>query len=88
MTNDNDLDEIDLAALRACMEAAKLEPGRHEQLESMLKGRGRNDPPQPWLEVARFAAHCVACTASQAVGIAAMFAVWRRGCGEVVRQDA
>ena len=54
MTDSDNTDEIaehDLAALRRCMEIAD-DPGRAEQLESMLRER-------PWSEVAQFACFCV-----------------------------
>lgn len=51
MTEDH-LDALDRDALKRCMEIAKREPGRTEQLESKLKD-------EPWLEVAEFAAYCV-----------------------------
>jgi hypothetical protein len=47
-----DLSDDDMDALRKCMEIAKRDPLRVEQLESMLEDR-------PWIEVARFACYCV-----------------------------
>ena len=51
MTANDDLDRIDQAALELAMEMARQEPGRDEQLDSMLEDR-------PWVDVAAFAAGC------------------------------
>jgi len=55
-----ELDEIDMDALRRAMEIAMRDPDRKRQLESKLKGDAYpGDKPQPWTEVAQFAAYCV-----------------------------
>lgn len=56
----------DRAALELAMEYARRDPGRAEQLDSKLKGLRYEDPrigkwimrPEPWAEVAEFAAYC------------------------------
>ena len=62
MTDDtddaDDLHPVDADALRRCLEIARREPGRREQLDSFLNGEPFI-PARPWIEVATFAAQCV-----------------------------
>jgi hypothetical protein len=58
--SEQEFDEIDMDAFRRAMEIAMRDPARKWQLESMVKGNTYpGDKPEPWTEVAKFAAHCV-----------------------------
>jgi len=50
--------ETDMDALRRAMEIAMRDPSRKEQLESKVNSY-RGVEPEPWTEVAEFAAFCV-----------------------------
>jgi hypothetical protein len=57
-------DDVDMDALRRAWEVACRDPSRKQQLESMANGGTYpGDMPQPWTEVAQFAAYCVQGTA-------------------------
>ena len=58
MSDEYEYSETDMDALRRAMEIAMREPGRKEQLESKVNGY-RGVEPEPWTEVAEFAAFCV-----------------------------
>jgi hypothetical protein len=51
-TTDDELDEVDKAALESAMQIARREPGRSEQLDAKLE-------TESWFDVAWFAAGCV-----------------------------
>jgi hypothetical protein len=88
MSDEYEYSETDMDALRGAMEIALRDPGRKEQLESKVNGY-RGVEPEPWTEVAEFAAFCVQSrTFSKALGEPAMQRVRRQGGPEAARPNA